>query len=55
VSSSIVGPGASIGAHCHLDGGVVLGERVTLGSGNVLTAGARVFPGVALPDGAIRF
>ena len=33
----------------------LLGERVTLGAGNVLTAGARVFPGVELPAGAIRF
>jgi mannose-1-phosphate guanylyltransferase len=55
VSSSIIGPGASIGDHCNLAGGVVLGERVTLGSGNVLSAGARLFPGVELPDGAIRF
>jgi mannose-1-phosphate guanylyltransferase len=55
VSSSIVGPGASVGERCHIEGGVVLGERVTLGSRNVLSAGARLFPGVELPDGAIRF
>ncbi len=51
VSSSIIGPGVSIGDHCHIDGGVVLGEGVTLGANNVLTAGARVSPGVELPDG----
>jgi acetyltransferase-like isoleucine patch superfamily enzyme len=33
----------------------VLGEEVTVGDDNVLSAGARVFPGVTLPDGAIRF
>jgi mannose-1-phosphate guanylyltransferase len=55
VSSSIIAPGVSIGEHCHIDGGVVLGEGVTLGANNVLTAGARVFPRVELPDGAIRF
>jgi mannose-1-phosphate guanylyltransferase len=55
VSSSIVGPAVEIGDHCHLDGGVVLGEGVKLGRGNVLTAGARIFPGVELPDGAIKF
>ena len=55
VSASIIGPGVSIGAHCHVDAGVVLGEGVTLGANNVLTAGARVFPRVELPDGAIRF
>ncbi|HEY1591321.1 MAG TPA: NDP-sugar synthase [Solirubrobacteraceae bacterium] len=55
ISSSIVGAGARIGDHCHLDAGVVLGDRVALGEGNMLTAGARVFPDVALPAGAIRF
>ena len=55
ISSSIVGAGVRVGDHCHLDGGVVLGDRVALGEGNVLTAGARVFPDVALPAGAIRF
>jgi mannose-1-phosphate guanylyltransferase len=55
VSASIVGPGAAVGEHCHIEAGVVLGEGVKLGANNVLTAGARVFPGVELPDGAIRF
>jgi mannose-1-phosphate guanylyltransferase len=55
VSSSIIGAGSSIGEHCHIESGVVLGERVTIGSRNVLTAGARLFPGVSLPDDAIRF
>jgi mannose-1-phosphate guanylyltransferase len=44
-----------IGEHCHLEDRVVLGEGVQLGAGNVLRAGARVFPGVALPPSAIRF
>ena len=55
VRGSILGPDASIGEHCHLDTGVVLGAGVTLGSENILAAGARIFPGVHLPDGAIRF
>ena len=54
IRSSIVGAGVTIGDHCHLDAGVVLGEGVELGDGNVLTAGARVFPGVRC-RGAIRF
>ena len=33
----------------------VLGDDVSLGADNVLAAGARIFPGVQLPDGAIRF
>ena len=36
-------------------GGAVLGEGVTVGADNVLTAGVRVFPGTELPDGAIKF
>jgi mannose-1-phosphate guanylyltransferase len=55
VKGAILGAGASVGEHCHIDGGVVLGEGVNLGSDNVLAAGARIFPGVQLPDGAIRF
>jgi len=55
VRSAIVSSGVAIGEHCHIEGGVVLGEGVTLGSDNVLMAGARIFPGVRLPDGAIKF
>lgn len=55
VRGSIVGPGATVGDRCHLDRGVVLGEGVQLAAENILTAGARIFPGVELPEGAIRF
>jgi mannose-1-phosphate guanylyltransferase len=55
INSSIIGPGVWIGEDCHITGGVVLGEGVSIGSGNTLAAGARIFPGVQLPDGAIRF
>jgi mannose-1-phosphate guanylyltransferase len=55
ISGSIIGPRTTIGEHCHLEDRVVLGEGVELGAGNVLRAGARVFPGVRLADGAIRF
>jgi mannose-1-phosphate guanylyltransferase len=51
----IVGPGARVGAHCRIGEGVVLGECVTLGADNQLAAGARLFPNVSLPDGAIKF
>jgi hypothetical protein len=33
----------------------VIGEGVKIGSDNVLQAGARIFPGVQLPDRAIAF
>jgi mannose-1-phosphate guanylyltransferase len=55
IRGSIIGSNASIGDHCHVEDRVVLGEGVSLGPGNVLAAGARIFPGVELPEGAIRF
>jgi len=55
IRSSIIGPGVTIGDHCHIEGRVVLGAGVRIGSGNTIAAGARIFPGVELPDGAIRF
>jgi mannose-1-phosphate guanylyltransferase len=55
VRGSIICPGAQIGDHCHVEDRVVLGEGVKVGSDNVLTAGARIFPGVELPEGAIKF
>jgi mannose-1-phosphate guanylyltransferase len=51
----IVGAGCRIGAGTTITGGAVLGEGVTVGADNVLAHGARIFPGVALPDGAIKF
>ena len=51
----IVGPGVRIGDRTQVTGGAVLGEGVTIGAENVVTRGARVFPGVELPDGALRF
>ena len=51
----IVGAGARIGDHTHVDGGAVLGEGVSIGADNVISSGARIFPGVTLPDGAIAF
>jgi mannose-1-phosphate guanylyltransferase len=33
----------------------VLGQGVALGAGNIVSNGARIFPGVSLPDRAIRF
>ncbi|MBJ7328924.1 MAG: NDP-sugar synthase [Solirubrobacteraceae bacterium] len=51
----IVAAGVRIGDGCEISGGAVLGEGVTLGAGNVVTNGARIFPGVELPDGALKF
>ncbi len=55
ISGSIVAPEVSIGENCRIEGRVVLGRGVTIGSGNTLREGMRIFPGVELPDGAIAF
>jgi mannose-1-phosphate guanylyltransferase len=55
VSSSIIGPRVTIGEQCHIEGGVVLGEGAKIGAHNMLAAGVRIFPGVELPEGAIKF
>jgi mannose-1-phosphate guanylyltransferase len=51
----IVAAGCRVGARTRITGGAVLGEGVTIGADNVIASGARIFPGVALPDGAIKF
>jgi len=55
LSGCIVGAGVTIGDECHVDGLSVLGQGVSLGAGNIVSNGARIFPGVSLPDRAIRF
>jgi mannose-1-phosphate guanylyltransferase len=54
VRGSVIGAGAIIGAGTTLDG-VVVGDRAMIGPGNELTTGARVWPGVALGETAVRF
>jgi mannose-1-phosphate guanylyltransferase len=51
----IVAAGCRIGEGTQILGGAVLGEGVTVGSENTIAHGARIFPGVTLPDGALRF
>jgi mannose-1-phosphate guanylyltransferase len=51
----IVAPGCTIGPRSSVSGGAVLGEGVRVGAENVITRGARIFPGVELPDRAIEF
>ncbi len=51
----IIAAGCRVGAGTSITGGAVLGEGVSVGARNVITRGARIFPGVELPDGAIEF
>jgi mannose-1-phosphate guanylyltransferase len=55
LSGCVVGPGAAIGDHCTIDGLSVIGEGVSLGAHNQVSNHARLFPGVALPAGALLF
>lgn len=51
----ILAAGCRVGDRTQISGGVVLGEGVSVGADNVIARGARIFPGVQLPDGAIEF
>jgi mannose-1-phosphate guanylyltransferase len=51
----IVAACVTLGDHCVIDGMSVIGEGVVLGADNVVSNGARIFPGVNLPDGALKF
>jgi mannose-1-phosphate guanylyltransferase len=51
----IVGGGVRVGDGCTIEGMAVLGEGVTLGAGNHVAHGARLFPGLDLPDNSLLF
>jgi mannose-1-phosphate guanylyltransferase len=51
----IVAGGCRVGDRTQILGGSVLGEGVTVGPENTIAHGARIFPGVTLPAGALRF
>ncbi len=51
----IVCAGAEVGDSTKVTGGAVLGEGVRIGADNVVTRGARIFPGVDLPDRGLQF
>jgi mannose-1-phosphate guanylyltransferase len=55
LSGCILGGGVRVGDNTHVTDLSVLGEGVTIGADNVIANGARIFPGVELPDGAIKF
>lgn len=53
IRGAIIAPGAMIGEDCRIEDDVVIGTQVSVGSGNVVARGARIFPGNVVPDGAI--
>lgn len=54
IRDSVIGAGATIGRGTVLDS-VVVGDGAHIGAGNELVSGARVWPGVTLADGSLRF
>jgi mannose-1-phosphate guanylyltransferase len=54
VRRSVVGAGAVVGPGVVLEDAVI-GDRAVLGAGVELRAGARVWPGIELPAGSVRF
>ncbi|WP_158885272.1 sugar phosphate nucleotidyltransferase [Amycolatopsis anabasis] len=54
VERSVLGTGARVGAGAVLRG-VVLGDGASVGAGCELLDGVRVWPGITLPDGGVRF
>lgn len=54
VERCVIAAGARIGARAHLTD-CVIGEEATIGARCELRDGARVWPGVAIPDGGLRF
>jgi mannose-1-phosphate guanylyltransferase len=55
LSGCIVSGGVRIGDHVRVEGMAVIGEGATIGDDNVLANGARLYPNVVLPDGALKF
>jgi mannose-1-phosphate guanylyltransferase len=51
----IICPGAVIGDRTQITDGAMVGENVTIGTDNVVTCGARLFPGMEVPDGGLAF
>jgi mannose-1-phosphate guanylyltransferase len=54
VVDSVVGIGARVDSGAVLRE-VVVGDRAVVGPGNELLAGSRIWPGIVLPECAIRF
>ena len=55
IRNCVIAGGVRIGDNVRVEGRAVIGEGVTIGDDNILANGARIFPGVRLPDSAIRF
>ena len=55
LSGAIVAGGVRIGRRVRVEGLSVIGEGATIGDDNSLANGARLYPHMTLPDGALKF
>jgi mannose-1-phosphate guanylyltransferase len=53
--ASIVGANAHIGPECRLEGVSIIGDGATVSEGNHLANGAKLWPGITLPERAVSF
>lgn len=53
--TSIVGTGARIGPDCCIEGVTIVGDDASVGAGNHLANGVKIWPGVTLPEKAVSF
>jgi mannose-1-phosphate guanylyltransferase len=53
IRGAIIAPGVVIGEDCRIEDDVVIGAEVSVGSGNVVERGARIFPGDVVPERAM--
>jgi mannose-1-phosphate guanylyltransferase len=54
IERSVIGPGASIGDETVIRDAVV-GDGARIGASCELLAGVRIWPGLVIPDGGLRF
>ena len=54
VTRSVIGPGATIGDETVVSDAVV-GDGVSVGANCELREGVRLWPGITIPDGGLRF
>jgi len=54
IRGAILSPNVTVGARTVVTDLAMLGDGVTVGADNVLGAGVRLFPGIQLPDKAIK-
>jgi len=55
IHTSVIGSNAYIGEECKIEGISIIGDDATIGTGNHLSGGIKVWPGITLPDRGVSF